>query len=334
MVTALTQPRVALPLFTPKQRKPVQTPVLRKPTSYRPKLTVLSFGGGQDSTAILYMLVFNQTFRRIWAPEDLLVIQSDTGNEHPETYAHVTSVQAFCEKHGIEFVFVTKDMGFHGNNWQSLEEHFLTYHTIMSARFPKTCTDNLKIQPLYKYLNLWVSIKYGLEAEGGVYRQKKALVDFAEQHGPVRVLLGIAKGEEGRVGDDKSLPKEWMKLALLREYPLLWLGWDRKGCQDYIESQGMIVPPPSNCMFCPFMDKIELLWMARSYPEDFARWCGHERRKLKKFKHKGEQNGGVLHMTKTLPEVLADAESLYGHWTLEQLQHYRFSHGHCVGSKY
>lgn len=323
---------IALPLAGPKQAR--RSVVLSKPSAYQPRLTVLSFGGGQDSTALLYLLIYNETFRRLWAPGDLLVLMSDTGNEHPETYLHVRSVSRFCAERKVEFAFITPDKGFHNPNWLSLVHYFETYDLIMSAAFNKSCTDNLKIQPIYKFLNLYVSMLYGLPAEGGKYRGKRALVEFARQYGPIRMILGIAKGEEGRVAPEQGGSNEWMRLSVRKAYPLIWLGWDRKACQDYIRSVGMVVPPPSNCMFCPFMAKQELLWLARKYPRDFEEWCVLEARKLKKFAHKGKSNYGCFDKSKTLREVVTDAERLYGHWTLEQLEDYRFSHGHCVKSAY
>lgn len=300
----------------------------------RHKLTVLSFGAGQDSTAILYLLAFDKKFREHYAPGDLLVVMSDTGNEHPMTYLHVILVKKFCAEHGIEFAFVRPSMGFHKGNWQSLEHYFQTYDLVMSVFFNKSCTDGLKIQPFYRYLNQWVAKKYGHEESGGEFRTKRALVEFARRNGKVRVLLGIAKGEEGRVGDDSALTARWQRLSVKREYPLIALGWDRHACQEYIRGLGMPVPPPSNCMMCPFMDKVELLWLFHKYPEVFDRWCEYERRKLEKFKHLGDKNYGVLHKTKTIRQVLMDAINEYGDWTVEQLERWRFSHGHCVKSRY
>ncbi len=49
-------------------------------------LTVLAFGGGQDSTAILYRIALDKAFRSRYVKGDLLVLMSDTGNEHPHTY--------------------------------------------------------------------------------------------------------------------------------------------------------------------------------------------------------------------------------------------------------
>ncbi len=280
------------------------------------------------------MLAFNATFRKLWAPRDLLVLMSDTGKEFPETYMHVASVRDFCDEQGIAFEFITKDLGFHNANWQSLEEYFERYDLIMSRVFNKSCTDNLKIQPLYRYLNVWLSYHFGIPKSGGKHRTKRALVEFAEKHGPVRMMLGIAKGEEGRVAPDEEAPHQWQRLAVQKAYPLLWLGWDRADCQSYIRKVGKVVPPPSNCMWCPFLSKAELLWLARKFPAEFERWCELEARKLQKFAHLGERNVCVLHKHKTLREVLADAERQYGDWTTEHLEEYRFSHGHCVRSRY
>lgn len=46
-----------------------------------PEVTVLSYGCGQDSTAIAAKIVFDPTFRHKYAPKRLVVIFSDTGNE-------------------------------------------------------------------------------------------------------------------------------------------------------------------------------------------------------------------------------------------------------------
>jgi 3'-phosphoadenosine 5'-phosphosulfate sulfotransferase (PAPS reductase)/FAD synthetase len=323
---------ISLPLAT-KKRKVHPTPQLFSPDDHHPKLTVLSFGGGQDSTAILYMLAFNKMFRRLWAPNDLLVVMSDTGNEHPETYLHIQSVRKFCEDHDIDFVFITKDMGFHNTNWQSLTEYFAHYDSIMSAAYPKTCTDNLKIQVIYRYLNRYLHLQYGVAESGGKWNGKRALVEFGEQYGHIRVLIGIAKGEESRIAPQIG-GVQWMRRSIMKSYPLIWLEWDRQACQDYIRKQGMIVPPPSNCMFCPFMNDIELLWLALKYPDAFAEWVEYERKKKLKFAHKGKSNYGALHPSKDLTQILAEARVKYAGYSAQQLQDYRFSHGHCTMSKH
>ena len=86
----------------------------------KPRLTVLSFGGGQDSTALLELYINDPTFRERYAPQDFVVVMSDTGDEFPETYSHVAKVRERCANHGIEFHFLTADQGWHRGDWTSL----------------------------------------------------------------------------------------------------------------------------------------------------------------------------------------------------------------------
>ena len=302
----------------------------------KPKLTILSFGAGQDSTAILYALAFDEEIRRKYAPNDLAVVFSDTGDEHPATYVHLVRIRKFCAEQGIPFFHLVPSMGFHSDRWRNLRHQYALNSTCGSKMFRKTCTVNLKINPIYKWMNQWVAEEYGYHQYGHPYQGKYALVCFAEEHGKIDVLIGIARGEEGRI--DKSgkevAPGEWFKIAINRVYPLIDLGWDRGDCQNQIRSYGKSVPFPSNCMLCPFISKQELLWLARKFPQDFEAWVAFEAAKLKKFAHKGDSNFGVFGGKKTLRDILADAEKQYGHWTLKELEEYKFSHGHCVASKY
>jgi hypothetical protein len=84
------------------------------------------------------------------------------------------------------------------------------------------------------------------------------------------------------------------------------------------------------------MSDIELLWLSRFYPADYAEWVTIEANKLARFKAEGlpdDKNYGVW-AKKTLPEVLAKAQVKYAHMTDAQLHEYKMSHGHCVRSKY
>lgn len=87
-------------------------------------LTVLSFGGGQDSTALAYKLVYDADFRAKYAPGRILVIMSDTNDEHKETLANVATMKTFFAANRIEFVHLTNDMGFHSPAWQGLREFY------------------------------------------------------------------------------------------------------------------------------------------------------------------------------------------------------------------
>lgn len=147
---------------------------LFKPTDFKTeqrKLTVLSMGLGQDSTAILLKIIHDRDFREKYAPNDLLVVFADTGNEHPFTYSYRDRViMPLCKKHDIEYVSIVPDMGFHGKNWGSLEEQWEANSTIGSVAYPKTCTHRLKLNPQYNFVEKWISKRYTLP-----YGRKKAI---------------------------------------------------------------------------------------------------------------------------------------------------------------
>ena len=125
------------------------------------KLTVLSFGGGQDSSVLLEKYLSDQEFRKRYAPNDFLVVMSDTGDEFDATYTHVREEKR-CTEAGVEFVFITSDMGYHSESWLNLKHFYRTKGTIGSKAFPKTCTDRLKLQPIYRFLEDWLSDRYGV----------------------------------------------------------------------------------------------------------------------------------------------------------------------------
>lgn len=299
-------------------------------------LTLLSYGGGQDSETLLSLYVHNEDFRKTYVPGRFLVIMSDTGNEHETTYSHVEKTKQFCKDNNIEFVLITKDMGYHGNNWGSLIEQYQAFNTIGSKAFPKTCTDRLKIKPIYKFLEDWLADNYDLNRG-----RKKAYHEFADKYGKIKVLIGIAKDEESRQADPEKEDRVWYKKAISISYPLIELGLNRQGCHDYLNSINRTIPTPSNCKFCPWISEQELLWLYRFDRKGFDFWCELEAKKLEANTHKGDKNIGVWgkynkkeNKPFTLFDALNVAKSKYDHMTDDELHDYKMSHGHCVQSKY
>lgn len=187
-------------------------------------LTVLSYGGGQDSTALLYKYVCDGTFRNTYAPGRFLVIMADTGDEHAHTYEHVEFTKKFCLENGIEFIFLTSDMGFHTGDWQNLRNFYRLKKAVGSKCFPKICTDRLKLQPIYRFLESWLEREYGYVAG-----RKAGFKQFAARHGKIKMLIGIAEGEEKRVkgkGKGKNAAK-WYKQSIEIHYPLIDTGMEQ-----------------------------------------------------------------------------------------------------------
>jgi len=292
-------------------------------------LTVLSYGGGQDSTAILYKIMYDPDFRAKFVKGYLLVVMADTGNEHPPTYDHVQYTEKLCKENKIPFIFLTSDKGYHLRTWPNLKHQYKLNNTCGSKNgFRKSCTGNLKIKVIYKYLEHYLDVIGGYPG-----KKKKGMIEYAKNHGKITVILGIAKGEEKRVAKATDKTPPWMLKSIEKVYPLIDIGYGRKECQDFIKSTGHPVPLPSNCMICHFLHKIELLYLYRFHRDEFEEWVEIEMNKITRFMDLGDKNYGVFGKL-LLPEVLKQADEEYGHMTDQELIDYKMSHGHCVTNAY
>lgn len=309
---------------------------------------VLFVGGGQDSVALLMLCQHDIGFRETFlGKSNFCALMTDTGNEYQETEEYVSWLKQWCPTVGIDFTFVTPDMGFHGATWQSLTDQMERNNNIMGVTFAKSCTDNLKIKVSYRFLAQWLRDHYG-------YRGNDPSVFYQYRHyfGKLVSWIGFAAGEESRVAhpgpktpaepDEYVLFQEgdtgpayipkWRKLCVEHRYPLLELGHDRAACQRIIAVYGYPIPYPSNCMFCPFQNEVEIVYLYRTHPDRWQQWVERKAAKLAKFAQ-SKVNHGVKGKL-ALPQYLKKALEKYGHWSIEQLREYRFSHGHCVVSKY
>ena len=308
--------------------------VIDREKNPNPQLTLLSFGGGQDSWAILYSLIYDPEFRKKYAPNDLVVAMSDTGNEFPYTYQYVQKAIALCKEHGIHFQFITSDQGYHTPGWMNLKDNMRRNNTILGAAMGvKACTPSLKIQVVDKYMHFYMCEKYGF----GPQYQKEGWKLYKEKFGTkARVLIGFAKDEENRViksNKNHAFLPIWKIQNIQFVYPLIEEGWNRAKAQEIIGRYRKDIPPPSNCMICFYQSDQELIWLERNHPEEFYDWVSLEKAKLDKHRDQGKKNYGVYGAI-TLLEKLEKAKEKYGHWTDEQLWEYKMSHGHCVKSSY
>lgn len=304
--------------------------------------SVLSFGGGQDSAALLHLYLNDRNFRSTYAPGHFISVMSATGDEHPHTNAYVQEVSHLCGKHGLEFYHLTPDLGFHVPSWPDLitpqlREVDEAYQPTLVQLGTKTCTLQLKLGPIYKFLDAYINkrLNYGFTVQPSGGCQKQAIRRFGEEHGMIRMLIGFAAGEERRM--ENSLKQEaqhhegtsfWRHIK--RYFPLIDLGMDRAACQRFLYEASGYVPYPSNCMRCPYMSMEELLWLELHYPEKLAEWAFIEERKLRRFEGT-EKNHGVFNTKKTIKERLTEVRAKYEHLPrpelLKHLDNWKMNHG-------
>jgi len=309
-------------------------------------LTILSFGGGQDSTTILFKLVLDEKFKNKYIDPNgkFLVLMADTHTEHEETYQYLDDVIIpFCKKYNIEFIKIDNTMGYHLDGWKSLVHKWETgtRPTIGSVAYPKSCTHQLKLQPQFKYIEEWIPKHYTKV----VPRKNKAnFVQFAKYYGKIRWLVGLAEGEQKRVAKPGSVKEVWRKQSVEVIYPLIEHKLDRQSCQDYIKSIEKPIPLPSNCLYCPYSSNhMEILWLEKFYPDNFDKWVELEQKKLDAWNDTDKNLGvtGKLHKSGdrkgtafTLIDLLKEAKEKYANISNEELWDYKMSHGHCVSSTY
>ena len=316
----MTQNQTAQRLFVPDG--------LREPEP----IMVLSHGKGQQSTALGYMLHYEEDVRMRYAPGRLLTLTSSTASEHRETDEHVRYLKAFYERIGEHFEEITPDRGYHTANWPSLEHFFSSgeRRRIGSKSYPRSCSWQLKLAPFYARLEALLSEEYGF-----AHGRKKGLYEYVAMTGRrIRVLIGFSAEEAERRKDPDDKVRPFIRNCIERVYPLDELGMTRKDCQEYIRSKGHPAVVPSLCKFCPFKTPFDLFYQSVFEPEDYDRWVQMEAGKLLDWKDDlpPEKNHGVF-PGKTLPEVRDEAEEEFGGMTRAEMHERRMA-GHGVASRF
>jgi hypothetical protein len=201
---------------------------------------VVSFGGGVNSAAMLIEMT-----RRKVRPD--LILFADTGGELPETIQFVAEFSTWLESHNMPPVVTVRE------DRQTLEQEVLAANTLPSLAFGwRSCSDKYKVRPQERYLKQWQPAIQSWEAGGKVVK-----------------LIGYDAGESHRVKNHDS--KHFMVA-----YPLVEWGWRRRECVAMVESAGFR-PGKSACFFCPASRKSEVIALAKSHPDLFARAVKMER---------------------------------------------------------
>ncbi|MBB5712383.1 hypothetical protein [Sphingomonas xinjiangensis] len=204
--------------------------------------TVLAYGVGVDSTALLIELV-----ARGEAPD--LVLTADTGVENPLTYAYLDIIRPWMAAHGIQFEIVSyaPKRFKHWPPYYSLLEMCLTNATVPSKSLGgSSCSLKYKKAPQDAFLRNW----------------QPAIDAWARGEKVVR-LIGFDAGKQDT--------RRYQHAVTIHDphydydYPLRRWGWNRDRCKARIEAEGLPVPPKSSCFICIGMTPEEV----RALPP----WC-------------------------------------------------------------
>lgn len=235
-------------------------------TSLGGRTSVLCFGGGVDSTAMLVALR-----EAALAPE--LILMADTGGEKPETWQHVERMQRVLADWQWPSITLCKKTTQAETGYTDLEGNCVMNETLPSLAFGmKSCSLKWKATPQDAFIK-------------GVRRGPNAcpphpIWQRAQARGERIVkLIGYDSGraDRRRAGAIASSDVDFDYA-----YPLQLIGWTRGDCVDAItRSLGAEhVPIKSACFFCPASKEWELWWLAAVHPDLFERALLLERRAL------------------------------------------------------
>ena len=201
-------------------------------------ISLVAFGGGTDSTAMLIEMV------KRGEPRPHAILFADTGGEHPHTYRHVETFSAWLHDRQYPEITVVRCTDKGG---ETLERKCLRLKALPPIAYGfKTCSQKFKLEPQEKWAN----------------KDYQCVAAWARGE-LVQRIIGFEYGEERRVKDpDKKYTNR---------YPLIEWEIDRDNCKRIILGAGLRLPGKSSCFFCPNMRVGEIRALRETYPNLFSR---------------------------------------------------------------
>lgn len=252
-------------------------------------LRVISFGGGQQSTALLVLAARGEIDFRTF-----LFANVGDDSELPATLRYVEEyAKPYAAEHGIELVELHR-VGRAGprrgetrtllGDLERPGSKSIPIPVRMAGAGPGTrqCTDRYKITVI-----------------------ARELVDRgATEDDPATVGIGISLDEIQRANNRSRIPHERVV------YPLLDLGLRRTDCQRIITAVGLPVPPKSACWFCPMKRPSEWHELRREEPDLFARACSLEDQLVERRQRLGKDPAYLTGLGRPLAEAIPDGVDL------------------------
>lgn len=231
------------------------------------EITILSYGMGVESTAVLLRMIFEPEIRPC-SLDKLIVITSQTGDEWPDTEILVDQyIIPLLREYQIRFVQV----GRHGHKEvdgftvfedsrnptrcyiegdYKLSKELLDAGTVPNFGGVHKCALKFKNTVIEQWLDQEVReparhmFGYNINEQN---RVKKSEVGFQERL-KERMIFGFNREEMSRVNKAKKYDSAYR----VGVYPLVEWGWNRSDCLSYIKQKLGVIWKKSACVYCPF----------------------------------------------------------------------------------
>jgi hypothetical protein len=191
--------------------------------------TVVSYGGGVQSTALVILAMRHQ-----W-PVDEIVHVDLLAAESPRTREYVEYIRNWLrDEYGREITVIERDLygdmlanpSFTPVPWRGRRQKFM---------LRRQCTREYKVAPIQRYLTQ----KY--------------------PQGLIKLMLGISADEWTRMRQSSHSRIEHV-------YPLVEEMITRRHCLEIIRDAGLDLPAKSSCWFCPYRSTGSQWALIRQYP--------------------------------------------------------------------
>jgi len=219
-------------------------------------LTVVSYGGGIQSTALVVLAM-----RECWTVDEIVHVDL-MGAESPATREYVALFRDWLRReYGRDITIIERDLygdmlarpGFTPVPWRGKYERFM---------LSRQCTRQYKVAPLQRYL-------------------------YDKYDGRIGLMLGISVDEYHRMRDSSAARIEHV-------YPLVDRRLTRWQCREIIERAGLAVPWKSSCWFCPFRSVVSQWALVQRYPDLAGMACVLEDRINAERRRRGQDEIAVL----------------------------------------
>jgi len=191
-------------------------------------VTVISYGGGVQSTALVVLSLSEQ-----WRVDEIVHVDLMDA-ESPATREYVARFREWLQReHGRDITVIERNMY---RDMLARPEFTPVPWRGKNFMLQRQCTRQYKVAPLQRYLY-------------GRYPGER-----------IGLMLGISVDEYHRMRDSSAARIEHV-------YPLVDRRLARWQCRDIIERAGLAVPSKSSCWFCPYRSSASQWALVQRYPD-------------------------------------------------------------------
>ena len=237
--------------------KPIPSEFPTLTTTRSPKLTVLNFSGGKQSSALLWMVLRGELPR----PKHFIVLTANPGMENSLTYKYVDMMFVRCREAGIEAFRAPGPNLYEDMVALAQSDKTRLDNPPYWTKNPKTgklgqlmqkCTRHYKIAPMDRLIRGYMEERFEIS------RKSSRLGENT-----VEKWIGLSASEEIRV-------KPSNRKYIYFRYPLIELDMRNSDVVNYYKTNGLPMPPRSVCNAC-FANGLDTLReMHANRPGDWA----------------------------------------------------------------